>query len=197
MEEKNLVLRRHTLDYIKQAVEKKFQGLNTGLELIPSCKNRIEEFVCLFALFSGIQDQGSFMNEIHFMQKQDMTYRPNLMLLEKLYPLQAHIDSFGRDHSFNRSNPGEAVTAENIILGGIFSLPEKAAQYWLDNQVRLEQELRPEIKLTSFSNRRKKAISNWQIIHDYQVGMYIDDHLPIIRKKIISIQEIIDNSGKI
>lgn len=197
MEEKNLVLQNHTLNYIRQAVEQKFKSLNTGLALIPNCKNRIDEFVRLFALFSSIQDEGSFMNEIHFMQKQDMTYRGNVMLLEKLYPLQAHIDSFGRDHSFNRSNPGEAVTAEHIILGGIFSLPEKAAQYWLDNQVRLEQELRPEIKLTSFSNRRKKAISNWQIIHDYQVGMYIDDHLPIIRKKIISIQEIIDNSGKI
>ena len=89
--------------------------------------NPLTDIVSFFNLISKIQDKGEVAQLLSDIQKN----RPNHAVIVSLENLQKVIIISGRESGgFNRTEPGEVVSAENIFLGNISGIWTKKVSFW-------------------------------------------------------------------
>jgi hypothetical protein len=142
--------------------------------------NKVEAIVRLFQVISPLQDAGGFSQTIQKLQEKNYgKLNEAIMALEVL---QAHFQNAGRDeYGYNRTKPGEEVTAAKVFLGNVFGLTTQTAAYCLENKKLLEEE---NSGYRSNLKSEREYISVWYFFHDYQARNFIHSHVPAILHQI-------------
>ncbi len=154
--------------FIKQ-LEPQLYELENELKLIKAQSNQIEAVVSFCQLMTTMQDKGGFVREIAVLQEMSATR--SRKEITALQVIQKHINEQGRTHcGVNRAKPGEAVSADNVYLGGEFNFYHRKASTWLKEKEILMHEMRFDMKA-----RFNTPVSEWFLIHDYQAGNWVTE----------------------
>ncbi len=159
-------------------MQSKLEDLENMLLSVEKIDNKIWAIINLFQVISQLQDEGGFDQEVEILNNHKS--RKTEEHLIALQNLQKHIQAAGRDlYGMNRTQKGERVFADKVFLGGIFGVWTDTAKYFLDNREKLENDF-PE----NVSKNLEKPISTWGIIHDYQCGNFVKEHINGLKRQI-------------
>lgn len=161
------------------SLKPQLRHLEKEMKSIEAMNNKVEAVICICQVISQFQDAGGFSQEIFALAKHGG--RKSQKHLAALQIIQTHFQKAGRsEYGMNRTKTGEAVTADKIFLGDVFSLSTKTAAYWLSEQAKLRATLRPDVSKDS-----KSPVSDWWIINDYQCGSFVERRTRGILEQIV------------
>lgn len=165
-------------DYM--AIAPQLDALKNELETIQQMPNKVEAIIKLFQVISPLHDTGGFsQTEFKLREKNYGQLDQAIMALEVI---QKYIHNTGRcEDGWNRTKPGEEVTAAKVFLGDVFGIWTRPASYWLSKQSELEK---TDSNVTPKPNCGYKYISVWYCINDYQAGTFVDKHVAGLLEKI-------------
>ena len=170
---------------ILERVARQLKNLESEMTRIQKLDNKIEAIIQLFKVISPIQDAGAFMTDIEVLSNRAGFFKDYREEVEILRNLQLCIHTAGRSpHGMNRTQPGEAVTADKVYLGDVCGMFTHPATYWLKNRANLEASFRADV-----STNPDNPVSQWYIIHDYQCRVFVDENIKSILKNIARFQE--------
>lgn len=110
------------------ALNQEFRELRQALQRVAESRDPLTEVVHFFDIVSKWHDRG--INDI-IAEFKEVNYGQYDEMLKKLRTLQEHFVNAGRcEYGWNRTKPGEPVTAEKVFLGNIFGLWTKTVAYW-------------------------------------------------------------------
>lgn len=159
-------------------VNQKADKLQKQMKEISAMPNKVEAIVRLFQVISPLQDAGGFSDVITKLKKKNYGQIDKEILA--LESLQSHFRSAGRNiFGYNRTKPGEEVTAQSVYLGDVFGLFTKTAAYWLSKQEELKKVYRQDI-----SKDPSNPVTDWYCINDYQAGPFVKHHAEGIMQSI-------------
>jgi hypothetical protein len=159
-------------------INEKAVMLQKQMQEISVMPNKVEAIVRLFQVISPLQDAGGFSDVITKLKKKN--YGQIDQEISALESLQSHFRSAGRNiFGYNRTKPGEEVTAQSVYLGDVFGLFTKTAAYWLSKQAELQKDYRRDI-----SKDPNNPVTTWYCINDYQASPFVKHHTEGIIKSI-------------
>ena len=89
-----------------------------------------------FNIVSKWHDRDGFGEAVRQLRQDGPKYQGYLVYLDTL---QKHFANAGRcEYGWNRTKPGEQVTADRVFLGDIFGLFTKPVSYWLTLKLELQ-----------------------------------------------------------
>lgn len=139
---------------LKRRLEAFKASLSAGIDPLPV-------LIDFFNTTSPWQDHGVIGRLV-----QEARRSGNKALFQALVNLDAHIDNSGRkQHGWNRTEPGEAVTADRVFLGDIFGIWTKTVACWQKRKVADCDDLKPDGRRTTLE------IIRWQARH------FMESHL--------------------
>ncbi len=107
--------------------------LRDALQQASESRDPLTEIVRFFDTVSKWHDRGIGDLIAAF---ERVNYGQYNEVLEKLRALQAHFINAGREpyYGWNRTNPGESVTADKVFLGNIYGLWTKTVNFWKEQK---------------------------------------------------------------
>lgn len=169
-----------------QKIDNSLNFLQKEMVEISEMENKVEAMVRLFKVISPIEDNGGFSQTIQKLQKKD--YRMSKKLdqrISALKTLNSYFINTRNVYGFNRTKPGEEISAEKVFLGDIFGIWTLNASYWLKNQEECKKTFRPDV-----SKNPEKPVSTWYLINDYQAGPFVKEKTEGILKQIVILKKV-------
>lgn len=159
-------------------MQPKLDYLESQLLSVEKIDNKIWAIINLFQAISQLQDEGGFTEELEILNNHRSGKTGEHIIA--LQNIQYHIQAAGRDlYGMNRTQKGETVLADKVFLGNIFGIWTNTAKHFLDNRKKFEEDFS-----TDIGKNLEKPISTWEIIHDYQCGNFVKEHINGLKRQI-------------
>lgn len=104
------------------------KGKLSKLALMSTCHPTFDDIVIFFSYTSEWHDKG-LKKDIELLEHAN--FGQFTKLISELNRLQSLINDSGRcEHGWNRTNPGQLVTPDNVYLGNILGILTHPVSYW-------------------------------------------------------------------
>lgn len=159
--------------------EGQFHWLEKEVGRINIMENKVEAMVQLFKIISPVEEKGVFIANALDLRRRAIDRNAVSRDIKSLEKLLMHFCDIRYSKFVSNIQKGEEVGGDKIILGGIFGLKDKSADYCLSRQSQLEKD-----PWTSPSWGVGHEISKWYIINNYQCGTFLRCHTQSILEQI-------------
>ncbi len=152
---------------ILKRVNLQLNKLEVEIRKVQEMNNKVEAIVQLFKMIAPIHDTDYFASEIAELSKRKNKDNE----VEVLKELRTCLQCTGRsNYGINRTQKGEAVTADKIYLGNLlFQIQPHPAAYWLSYRDQLER-----ITCSAWSDLYAEKASVWQVVHNHECCILVN-----------------------